>query len=114
MNTTTNQTAIYSDFGGDLEMGKLVEMFVVEMPDRINAIVESLGRGDLESLQYATHQMKGAAGSYGFHQLTPYAAEAESSVREEQSEESVCRAVHELIDQCRRIRAGKDLRSVQV
>ena len=111
---TTDQTAIYSDFGGDPEMGELVEMFVAEMPDRIDSIIESLGRGDLESLQYATHQMKGAAGSYGFHQLTPYAAEAESSVREEQSEETVCRAVHELIDQCQRVRAGQDLRSVQV
>ena len=113
MNMTTNQTAIYSDFGGEPEMGELVEMFVEEMPDRINAIVESLGRGDLEALQYATHQMKGAAGSYGFHQLTAYAAEAESLVRNEQSEENVCKAVHELIDQCQRVRAGQDLRSVQ-
>lgn len=114
MDMATDQTAIYSDFGGDPEMGELVEMFVAEMPDRINAIVESLGSGDLQSLQYATHQLKGAAGSYGFHQLTPYASEAESMVRSEQSEESVCKAVHELIDQCLRIRAGADLRSAQV
>jgi len=99
-------TAIFSDFGGDIDMGELVEMFVDEMPERIALLGETLASGDMESLKRTAHQMKGAVGSYGFDQLTPYAAAVESSVRDGQPEEQIRQAVGELIDLCQRCRAG--------
>ena len=61
---------------------------------------------DRESLRRTAHQMKGAAGSYGFDPLTDAAAELESAVRENQPRERIQNALEELIGRCRRIRAG--------
>ena len=98
---------IYSDFGGDPELSFLVEMFVDEMPERIATITNALDSGDLESVQRTAHQMKGACGSYGFDQLTPYALAVEYSVRESKGLEEIRSAVGELIDVCEQVRAGE-------
>jgi len=67
-------------------MGELVEMFVDEMPERIALLGEALASGDRESLERTAHQMKGSAGSYGFDQLTPYAAAVARNRSAKQSE----------------------------
>jgi HPt (histidine-containing phosphotransfer) domain-containing protein len=98
---------IYSAFGDDPELSGLVEMFVDEMPDRIQLINEALSSGDMESLQRTAHQMKGACGSYGFDQLTPYARAVEFSVRECHSATAIEAAVRELVVICDQVRAGQ-------
>ena len=107
METATNQSAIYSEFDSDPDMHELVEMFVEEMPERVGTIANLLAEGDFESLRYSAHQLKGAVGSYGFHQLTAYAAKVESLLDEKQGEQEICAAVHELIEQCQRARVGQ-------
>ncbi|MDP6554248.1 MAG: Hpt domain-containing protein [Pirellulaceae bacterium] len=57
---------IHSPMASASVYGELVEMYVDEMPDRIAALERAFDSGDMEGLQRAAHQMKGAAGSYGF------------------------------------------------
>ncbi len=98
---------LYSSLGGDPDLGELVVMFVDEMPDRISVIQQALSDNDNESLQRAAHQLKGAAGSYGFNQLTPVAATLEYSVRDGEAEDQVLKAVEDLVGLCQRVRAGE-------
>jgi histidine phosphotransfer protein HptB len=98
--------AIYSSLADDSCMSELVEMYIEETPGRIAVLEQAFSSGDREALRTAAHQMKGAAGSYGFDRLTISAAVLESAIRENQSPETIHRAFHELIQVCRRIRAG--------
>ena len=104
---TTTESAVYSTLGSDPDLGELVEMFVEEMPDRIAVFEAALAGGDLESLRRSAHQLKGAGGSYGFDQLTPLAEAAEFAARDGEPEEVIQRTVLELLNVCRRLRAGQ-------
>ncbi|MBN2023614.1 MAG: Hpt domain-containing protein [Pirellulales bacterium] len=97
---------LYSDLATDPDLGELVEMFVDEMPDRVANIQNLLGAKDWEELRRAAHQLKGAAGSYGFVPIGPSAAALEESLRNAEPEERIRQAVAELCDLCNRVRAG--------
>lgn len=103
---TADSKPIYSSFGNDPDLGELVQMFVAEMPDRIAVFEQTSARGDREGLRRAAHQMKGAAGSYGFDQLTSLAATLESALLADEREEQVLNALRELIGLCRQVRSG--------
>ena len=98
--------ALYSDLGADPDLGELVEMFVDEMPDRVANIQKLLEASDWEELRRAAHQLKGAAGSYGFSPISPSAATVEDAIRSEQPEEQIRQAAEALCEMCNRVRAG--------
>jgi histidine phosphotransfer protein HptB len=104
--TTTDQGPIYSIFADDPVLSELVGMYVAEMPDRIAALEQAFAGGDREVLRRAAHQMKGAAGSYGFDCLTQSAAALETTVRGDLPEVEIQRSLEDLVRLCRRIRAG--------
>ena len=97
---------IYSSLGTDSDLGEIVEMFVNEMPDRTANLIARREAKNWEELQRTAHQLKGAAGSYGFDQITPAAANLEASVRDAQPEEQIDAALKALLDLCNRVRAG--------
>jgi len=97
---------LHSDFGGDPELAELVEMFVAEMPDRIRRVVQHASAHDWENLTRTAHQLKGAAGSYGFHQLTQPAKRLEQCAVKREPEELIQEAVNELVALCQRLRSG--------
>ena len=100
------QDPIYSTLGGDEDLGEIVEMFVDEMPDRVAVLLDQLNDSDWEALRRSAHQLKGAAGSYGFNPISPCAATLEYNIRENEPEEQIRQAVADLADMCRRARAG--------
>ena len=106
MSATKENRAIYSTFGGDPDLGELVEMFVEEMPDRIAALQQAFDCGDVKGLRCLAHQLKGSAGSYGFDQLTPLAAAVEFSASENEPEETIQKTLQELIGLGQQLRAG--------
>ncbi len=87
-------------------LGELVEMFVQEMPDRIASLVNQAAERDWAQLARTAHQLKGAAGSYGFNEITPSAAKLEAMARNGEQEEAILAACQDLLGLCRRIRAG--------
>ena len=97
---------IYSTLGDDPDLGEIVEMFVGEIPERTANLIDCLEGGDWEGLRRAAHQIKGAAGSYGFEPVTPYAARLEVAVRDSKPEEEIREALDTLVAICRKIRIG--------
>ena len=97
---------LYSELAVDPEFGEIVEMFVDEMPQRLETLRENFESGDRENLRSAAHQIKGAGGSYGFDEITPFAARLESVANTETSEDELLVTLNDLIAICSRIRAG--------
>jgi HPt (histidine-containing phosphotransfer) domain-containing protein len=103
---TTETEFLYSSLASDPDLGEIVAMFVDEMPGRVESLMSVVSTGDWNRLGRLAHQMKGACGSYGFHQLTPLAARLEHACRELQEEGQIQEAVQELATPCQRVRAG--------
>jgi histidine phosphotransfer protein HptB len=98
---------VYSRLGSNPDYGEIVEMFVEELPKRAASLLEHLDKGDWESLRRVAHQIKGAAGSYGFDTISPIAGKLEATVRNSDPEADIRKAIAELADICNRARAGQ-------
>ena len=103
---TDETVPLYSTLGGDPDLGEIVEMFAQEMPNRVATLLGQLEAEDWEGLQRTAHQLKGAAGSYGYHPISGYAAELEEAVRENEPEAQIRDAVDALAAICNRARGG--------
>ena len=101
-----NTAYIHSRLAADPVLGELVEMFVTEIPNRISALETQARSRNWEQLTRTAHQLKGAAGSYGFDPITPYAARVEQAAKKRHQEEQILLALADLLDLCRRVRAG--------
>ena len=97
---------LYSVLADDPDLAEIVALFVQEMPERIARLLDRFRESDLEGLRRVAHQIKGAAGSYGFAPISPAAARLEDGIVQSRSEEGIRQALDELIDLCRRARAG--------
>ncbi len=99
---------LYSSLASDPDLAELVEIFVESLPERVESLRQAFEQGDWETLRRTAHQLKGAAGSYGFDPLSPSAAQLEQSVASgpEQDVEAIRQALEELLDLCSRVRAG--------
>jgi len=104
--TSSPAEPLFSALASDPDLSELVEMYVDEMPQRIAAIQEALASGDWDELRRMAHQMKGAAGSYGFEAITPVAGAGEDTIRNQAPEEQTRQAVENLLAMCGRVRAG--------
>lgn len=103
---------LYSSLADDPDLAEIIEMFVEEMPERTGHLYRALEEANWEALSRLAHQMKGACGSYGFHQLTPSAARVETAVRSGEEEGAIRQAVEALATLCQRVRAGSPLEKV--
>jgi HPt (histidine-containing phosphotransfer) domain-containing protein len=98
--------AIHSSLADDEDLGEIVDLFVAEMPDRVERLLGYAELRDWAELERLAHQLKGAAGSYGFEPITPAAARVEAAVRDEWPEEQLRAALSDLVQLCQRMRAG--------
>ena len=62
----SDEQQIISEFADDAEFSDLVQLFVSELPDRMDAIKSAFGQGNHEEVTRLTHQLKGASPGYGF------------------------------------------------
>ncbi len=106
INSTIDSRLIYSSLAADPLMSELVEMYVAEAPSRIAEIERAYATGDRIALRTAAHRTKGAAGSYGFDELTDAAGDLEAAIRDNQPDDLVKRQLDRLVHLCRRIRPG--------
>ncbi|MCC7407660.1 MAG: Hpt domain-containing protein [Phycisphaeraceae bacterium] len=102
----TSQGPLWSTLAGDRDMAELIEYFVSELPQRVAALADAAQQADLKALASHVHQIKGAAGGYGFEPITDLARKVEKLAREETDLTAVRQAVDELITLCSRARAG--------
>jgi HPt (histidine-containing phosphotransfer) domain-containing protein len=104
---TTLPSFLYSHLADDPHLGELVGIFAEKMSDRINALNTQAKNQNWNQLAETAHQIKEAAGNYGFDEITSYAARLETAAREARQEEQIVSALDELISICRRVRSGK-------
>lgn len=97
---------IYSPLGADPDFYDLVDFYVDEMPERVVRLQELFVEESWDELRRLAHQIKGAAGSYGFHPITPAAARLEMSIVERRAETEIEAALRSLLSLCTAIRAG--------
>ena len=97
---------IHSSLADDEDLGEIVDLFVSEMPGRVDRLLGSADARNWSELERLAHQLKGAAGSYGFEPITPAAARLEAAVRDAWPEEQLRLALTDLVVLCQRMKAG--------
>lgn len=82
MRLSPDSTIYRSDFADDPDMAEIVALFVSELPQRMAAMQAALAGNDIERLRTLAHQLKGAAGGYGFPKLGEAAALIDRGIKE--------------------------------
>jgi HPt (histidine-containing phosphotransfer) domain-containing protein len=103
-------TPLASEFANDPDMAELVELFVSEVPHRIDMIAEAFRAEQWDMLQRISHQLKGASAGYGFPDVGVAAGKVEHIIKSGPIADEVALAelssgVQELITLCRRVGA---------
>lgn len=85
-------------------MMELVEFFVAEMPDRVSSLEAAKAESDLAQLRTLAHQLKGAAGGYGFTTISTVAGTVEHVLKDDAATvDGATEQIKALIDMCRRV-----------
>ncbi|MBB3232808.1 ATP-binding protein [Halomonas stenophila] len=100
---TDGEGRIYSSYSDDPDMADLVHQFVERLPIHVQDIRTAADIGELDRLRRLAHQLKGAAGGYGFQPVSRAAAKLETKVREADQASEVTEAVSQLVRVCRRV-----------
>lgn len=106
--------AIHSTFANDPDMRELIELFVSELPGRIDEIRVAASSQDAESLRRLMHMLRGSCGGYGFAELGRLAGRIEEALGccaiqtpdGEGALDNVRAEVHSLIALCARVTAA--------
>lgn len=96
---------IHSTLVQDPDYAELVAEFVSNVPERVRAIRQSIDSNDAKQLCTLVHQLKGACGSYGFHEITPIAASLETKIRSGTELTSLLDSLEVFIATCLRMSA---------
>jgi CheY-like chemotaxis protein/anti-sigma regulatory factor (Ser/Thr protein kinase) len=77
---------------------KLLNKFISKLPERVATMRAMLEEENLENLRQAVHQLRGAAGGYGFAEVTRLAGQAEQTIRHGDDLERIKTEVDSLVD----------------
>jgi HPt (histidine-containing phosphotransfer) domain-containing protein len=99
-------TVYFSDLAQDPGLAEIVELFVAELPFRVEAMRQASSAGDLPTVGRLAHQLKGAGGSHGFPHLSTIAREVEHAARGLQSPSETTAAIERLSAACTQTHAG--------
>lgn len=72
---------IVSQYASDPEMAELVELFISELPKRIDALNAAWSESRLDDVTRMAHQLKGSCAGYGFPSLGRAAGALEDGLR---------------------------------
>ena len=92
---------LVSELADDLEMGDLIERFVSGLSAQATRIDDAQAANDRKTVRRIAHQLKGAAGGYGFPTITTAAGRLELA----RDGDSIDQALADLCNLCRRARA---------
>ncbi len=104
MTENSKLTPLMSEYADDPEMSDLVELFVEELPDRIQALQESFEKSQFDQLRHLAHQIKGAGGGYGYPILSTVAGELEHQLNDsgDDAVHQIEQSFRELVELCQR------------
>jgi PAS domain S-box-containing protein len=98
-----NAATIFSSLRHQPRMKQIIGEFVSGLEEGSRQMQEMLRRNELEDLCQAIHRLRGAAGGYGFDQVTELAAKAETSIRASAAIDVIATQTQELVDVIKRI-----------
>ncbi len=84
----------------DGTMSELLDAFIKELSHRAGKITDARQSGDFEALKHFSHQLKGAAGVYGFPQIAQAANRVYQCVEDGSDAGQLQSAVDELVKLC--------------
>lgn len=79
-------TVLHSEMTGDPDLAPLVARFADALPQRVATIADALQEGRLDRAAHAAHQLKGAAGSYGYPAVSDLARKLEQQLEQQLGE----------------------------
>ncbi len=91
-----------SEYAGDPAMTGLIECFVADLPARVASLRNAATRLDRDTLRRLAHQLRGAAGGYGFPQITEAARAVEAAAHD--SPELMRARLERLLFLCEKVR----------
>ncbi|WP_337169851.1 ATP-binding protein [Gemmatimonas aurantiaca] len=74
---------LHSEMTGDPDLAPLVARFADALPQRVATIADALQEGRLDRAAHAAHQLKGAAGSYGYPAVSDLARKLERQLEQQ-------------------------------
>ena len=92
---------LISDFADDPDMAEIIEMFIDGLSDRIESITTAFEDRNFTTVSGIAHQLKGAAGGYGYPSLSELAFEVEHLAKQNADDAQIEEALDLLIGQCR-------------
>ncbi|MEM7755749.1 MAG: Hpt domain-containing protein [Planctomycetota bacterium] len=99
---------IRSTYHDETAMTELLDGFVDALPHRAAAIRDALAASDADVMKTMAHQLKGAAGGYGYPDVSDAAAAIESPLRSGEVDlNSLASKVDDLCELCERVIAGR-------
>ncbi|MFT4554791.1 MAG: PAS domain S-box-containing protein [Planctomycetaceae bacterium] len=97
----TSIEPLISDFADDPDMVEIIEMFVDGLSDRIESIKTAFEDRNFTTVSGIAHQLKGAAGGYGYPSLSELAFAVEHLAKQNADDAQIEDALDLLIGQCR-------------
>jgi HPt (histidine-containing phosphotransfer) domain-containing protein len=104
-NDRSPEELLISELAAEADLADLIESFVAELPERAVALQQHLRAADYAAVASLAHQLKGAAGGYGFPSITTLAGEIERQARTQTDLDRLAGQIQEMIDLCGRARA---------
>ncbi|HSU67539.1 MAG TPA: response regulator [Tepidisphaeraceae bacterium] len=101
--TPLSAKPLVSELAEDAELTDVLREFVQTLPEKVNRLYELLSRREMEELCRFAHQIKGAAGGYGFPPVTARAADLEAQLLGGARFEEIAQSVAELTMLIRRV-----------
>jgi len=81
--TTAAPRTLHSALADDPDLRELLQLFVDELPGKIEAMRRAIDEARIETLTRLAHQLKGAGGGYGYPAITDAAKALEADAREQ-------------------------------
>lgn len=99
-----DEVPIYSIYANDPDMYELVAGFAERLPQQAAALQAAADQCDSDTIRHLAHQIKGAAGGYGFMPVSEQAASLESVAKKAPDWRDIDDAVKRFARLCRRVR----------
>ncbi len=103
--TNTSLKLVSHLLAEDEDLRDIVEEFVAGLPTRLEEIAQAYEKLDWEELVTLAHRMKGAAGSYGYPDISTICADMEDKSRAHRADEFV-RQIEQLQELAQAAKAG--------
>jgi HPt (histidine-containing phosphotransfer) domain-containing protein len=83
-------------------MAELLDLFLSELPKRVDSVMNAWETRELNTLRRLAHQLKGSCAGYGFPTIGAAAGRVESTASTNAPLDKLGSEVTELVDLCRR------------